>query len=205
MPDQPLTQSYFCGTAEQPLLYRTIGEQFDRTVDAFGDRDALIVRHQDIRWSYNEYRDRVHRLAGGLLALGFGKGDRIGIWATNRYEWCLTQFATAKIGAIMVCINPAYRTFELEYALNKVGCKALITGEVFKTSNYLAMVHELAPELDTCEPGALTAERLPALKTVIRTGDGGTPGMFNFESVCTMGDGCRGRQVRCHRRNPGPG
>jgi fatty-acyl-CoA synthase len=188
MSDQPLTQSYFCGSAEYPLLYRTIGEQFDRTVASFGDQEALIVRHQNIRWTYNEYRDQVHRLAGGLLELGISKGDRVGIWATNRFEWCLTQFATAKIGAIMVCINPAYRTFELEYVLNKVGCTALVTGEVFKTSNYLAMVQELAPELDTCTPGALSAARLPTLKTVIRTGEGSSTGMFNFEQVCVMGD-----------------
>ncbi|NOX51006.1 MAG: AMP-binding protein, partial [Gammaproteobacteria bacterium] len=110
------------------------------------------------------------------------------VWATNCAEWCLTQFATAKIGAILVCVNPAYRVYELEYALNKVKCKALVTGESFKTSNYIAMLQEVAPELGHCAPGQLRAEKLPDLTTVIRTGTDSTPGMFNFEQVCQMGD-----------------
>ena len=180
-------QSYGCGTAQAPLLYQTIGEHFERVAAAHPDREALVVPHQGIRWTFADYRREVDRLATGLLALGIEVSDRVGIWAPNRYEWCLTQFATARIGAILVCINPAYRTYELEYALNKVQCRALITAESFKTSQYLDMLRELAPELDGCAPGQLAAARLPGLRAVIRMGEEQTPGMFNFGAVCALG------------------
>nr|WP_206019547.1 AMP-binding protein [Pseudomaricurvus alkylphenolicus] len=182
-----MTQSYLCGEAKAPLLYETIGNCFDRIADTFPDREALVVRHQGIRWNYRQYRQEVELLATGLLRLGIGPGDRVGIWAPNCYEWCLTQFATAKIGAVMVCINPAYRLYELEYALNKVGCRALITAEQFKTSEYLSMLQELAPELQQCQPGRLKAERLPHLEMVIRMGEEQTSGMLNFPEVCALG------------------
>ncbi|MCG8315333.1 MAG: AMP-binding protein [Pseudomonadales bacterium] len=180
-------QSYICGAAEEPLLYETIGSCFDRIADRYPNKEALVVRHQNIRWTFKAYQQQVNALASGLLRLGIKRGERVGIWSPNRYEWCLTQFATAKIGAVMVCINPAYRLYELEYALNKVECKAIITAEKFKTSEYLKMLQELAPELARCEPGNLDAHLLPHLKTVIRMGDEKTPGMFNFADVCTMG------------------
>ncbi len=179
--------SYRCGEARSPLLYETIGNHFDRIVKIHGDREALVVAHQGIRWTYAEYAQQVDALATGLLALGLGPGDRIGIWAPNCVEWCLTQLATAKIGAIMVCINPAYRVHELEYALTKVGCKAIITAERFKTSDYLGMLEALAPELAECAPGALASAKLPELEIVIRLGDGATPGMLNFPAVCALG------------------
>ncbi len=122
-----LTHSQLSGPTSEPLLDDTIGRVFDRTADQFPNHDALVVTHQKIRWSYRQYQEEVDRLACGLLALGVAVGDRVGIWAPNCYEWCLTQFATAKIGAIMVCINPAYRLFELEFVLNKVECKPIIT------------------------------------------------------------------------------
>lgn len=180
-------QSYKCGAATTPLIYDTIGNLFDITVARFPDSEALIIPHQDIRWTYREYQQQVNRLATGLLALGIEPGDRIGIWAPNCYEWCLTQFATAKIGAILVCINPAYRLYELEYALNKVQCRAIVTAEVFKTSRYLEMLQTLAPELAGCEPGKLKSVKLPALETVIRLGEGKTPGMYNFGDICHLG------------------
>lgn len=180
-------QSYKCGAATTPLIYDTIGNLFDITVARFPDSEALIIPHQDIRWTYREYQQQVNRLATGLLALGIEPGDRIGIWAPNCYEWCLTQFATAKIGAILVCFNPAYRLYELEYALNKVQCRAIVTAEVFKTSRYLEMLQTLAPELAGCEPGKLRSAKLPALETVIRLGDGKTPGMYNFGDICHLG------------------
>ena len=179
--------SYGSGPTSRPLQSETIGQLFDRISDEFADRDALIVAHQGIRWSYAEYRERVDRLATGLLALGFVPGDRIGIWAPNCYEWCLMQFATAKIGAILVNINPAYRTFELEYALNKVQCRGLVSAESFKTSHYVEMLQDLAPELGNDAPGRLRAERLSHLQVVVRLGDGITPGMYNFADVCAMG------------------
>ena len=151
--------------------------------------------HQSIRWSYAEFLTPVNRLATGLLALGLDKGDRVAIWSPNRYEWVLTQFATAKIGAIMVCINPAYRLYELEYALNKVGCKAIISAESFKTSYYLEMLQALAPELENCEAGALVAEKLPHLKHVIRMGSEKSAGMHNFSAVCQLGSAAEFSQL----------
>jgi fatty-acyl-CoA synthase len=130
----------------------------------------------------------VNRLAAGLLSLGIGKGDRVGIWAPNCYEWCLTQFATAKIGAILVCINPAYRTFELEFALNKSSCVALVTAQRYLTSNYAGMLAELAPELSISAPSRLSAIRLPHLKHVIAMGDVPPPGMWKFADICARGD-----------------
>ena len=182
-----MNKSYLCGQAHQPLLYETIGNCFDRIAATYPEREALVFRHQGIRWSYRDYQQRINELATGLLQLGVQPGERVGIWSPNRVEWCLTQFATAKIGAIMVCINPAYRLYELEYALNKVECKVIISAEQFKTSHYLQMLQELAPELAHCEPGQLQAMRLPHLRTVIRMGNEHTEGMLNFDEVCSSG------------------
>ncbi|MDO8862654.1 AMP-binding protein [Haliea sp. E1-2-M8] len=185
--DRQLTLSALDGPTDQPLLYQTIGAAFDATVARFPDHEALVVRHQGVRWSYLEYQRRVDDLACGLLALGVEAGERVGIWGPNSSEWCLTQFATAKIGAIMVCINPAYRLYELEYALNKVQCRTLITAQQFKTSDYLGMLQSLAPELQSCTPGALRSQRLPHLQRVIQMGTGSVPGMLDFAEVCASG------------------
>jgi len=184
---QALTQSYMTGEGSGQLLYETIGHCFDRVARQYPDNAALVVCHQDIRWTYNELKTQVDKFATGLIALGIEPGDRVGIWGPNNYEWVLTQFATAKIGAIMVCINPAYRPFELEYVLNKVACKAIVAAEKFKSSEYLAMLNSLAPELADCEPGRLKAVKLPHLTTVIRMGEQQSPGMFNFDDVSNMG------------------
>ncbi|QSX39431.1 AMP-binding protein [Shewanella cyperi] len=183
----PLSQSRYQGRTDTELTELTIGQYLEHICDRFGDNPAVVVHHQQIRWDYRRYLAEIDRLATGLLALGVRPGDRVGIWSPNNIEWCLTQFATARIGAIMVCINPAYRPEELEYALNNVGCKALITADSFKHSQYLDMLAELAPELAHCPPGQLKAERLPALRWVIRTGTATTPGMFNFPEVCALG------------------
>lgn len=179
--------SYFKGADTPALIHQTIGERLAQTVADFPHRDALISRHQGIRWTYTEYAHEIERLATGLLRLGIRPGDRVGIWAPNCAEWCLTQFATARIGAILVNVNPAYRVFELEYALNKSGCKALITAESFKSSQYVEMLQALAPELAGCEPGRLVSATLPGLELVIRLGEGRTPGMLNFADVCNLG------------------
>ena len=188
MNNLPKGQSYLCGQANEPLLYETIGACVGRIAATYPDKEALVVRHQNIRWTFSEYKSRIDALAAGLVSLGVEPGDRVGIWSPNRVEWCLTQFATAKIGAIMVCINPAYRPYELEYALNKVKCQTIITAAQFKTSEYLQMLQEMAPELATCEPGELKSIKLPHLTTVIRMGDAVSPGMFNFDKVCEMGE-----------------
>ncbi|WP_421241518.1 AMP-binding protein [Aeromonas enteropelogenes] len=180
--------SYRTGPCDQPLLSQTIGTYLQEIAERFPDRPAVVVRHQQIRWSYREYLARIDRLAKGLLALGIKPGDRVGIWSPNNIEWCLVQFATARIGAIMVCINPAYRSYELEFAINNVGCRALICASAFKGSDYLAMLNELAPELAGSMPGRLAAARLPTLEMVIRLGEEMTPGMLNFDAVQALGE-----------------
>ena len=135
--------SYVQGASEVPLLGETVGAHFGRAAARWPERPALIVRDQGIRWTYAELDAQVDAFAAGLLALGLEPGDRVGIWSPNNAEWVVTQFATAKAGLILVNINPAYRTHELDYALNKVGCRALVTATAFKTSDYLAMLREL--------------------------------------------------------------
>ncbi|UZP75320.1 AMP-binding protein [Candidatus Paraluminiphilus aquimaris] len=181
-----IEKSYYCGASTTQIIYETIGGFFDRVAEKHPDSQALILRHQGVEWTYAELQRRVDQLAAGLLALGIVPGDRVGIWGPNSAEWVLTQLATAKLGAIMVCINPAYRLYELEYALNKVECKALITDESFKTSDYLGMLNTLAPELEYCEPGALASTKLPKLKHVIRMGSSSSAGMHNFDQVCEL-------------------
>jgi len=183
-----LRESYFSATSDKPLMYETIGACFDRLAHAFPEQDGLIVRHQNIRWNYRQYKTEIDRLAAGLLSLGIGKGDRVGIWAPNCFEWCLTQFATAKIGAILVCINPAYRVFELEFALNKSGCVALVTAQKYLTSDYAGMLRALAPELATAKPGALHAAKLPHLRHVVALGEVPPPGMWRFADICAEGE-----------------
>jgi fatty-acyl-CoA synthase len=137
--------SYSSGESETPLLGDTIGANFDATVARFGDREALVDRTTGRRWTYAELADDVDALALGLLDKGIAKGDRVGIWAPNGPEWTLTQYATAKIGAILVNINPAYRTRELEFVLNQSGTRLLIAAERLKTSDYAAMIAEVRP------------------------------------------------------------
>ncbi|MBL9010522.1 MAG: AMP-binding protein, partial [Alphaproteobacteria bacterium] len=179
--------SYAHGAGGPPLIGRTIGAFFDEAAAAHAERLALIVRHQDIRWTYGELKARVDALAAGFVALGLRPGERIGIWAPNCAEWTLTQFATAKAGLILVNINPAYRVSELDYALNKVGCRALVLARAHKTSLYLDMLRDLAPELDAARPGALDAARLPHLKTVILIGTEEAPGCHAFADVVALG------------------
>jgi len=182
-----ISRSYVHGVSTMPLLGKTIGANLERAAARWPDREAVIVCHQDVRWSYAALNGTVDRLAAGLLALGLEPGQRVGIWAPNSIEWVTTQFATAKAGLILVNINPAYRLNELEYALNNVGCSALITADSFKTSDYIAMLRELLPELDWAEPGALESERIPGLRSVVRLGEARTAGMFNYAEVATGG------------------
>ena len=182
-----LTQSYVNGTSDKPLLGDTVGAHFDKAVARWHNRDALVVRHQEIRWTWAELKQRVDNFAAGLIELGLEPGDRIGIWSPNNMEWVVTQFATAKAGLILVNINPAYRLAELEYALNKVECKALIAAAVFKSSDYVGMIGALAPEIADSAPGQLNAAKLPHLRTVIQIGGGEVAGMFAFEDIVARG------------------
>jgi fatty-acyl-CoA synthase len=159
--------SYTRGPQDKPLLAMTIGAAFDATVARFAEREALVVRHQQLRYSWAQLAEQVDSCARGLLALGVQVGDRVGIWAPNCAEWCVTQFASAKIGAILVNINPAYRGTELDYALKHSGCRWLVSADAFKTSDYHAMLVQLLPELAASQPGELHSERLPELRGVI--------------------------------------
>lgn len=181
-----LYQSYVHGVSKKPLLGETLGANFDAAVEKWADQDALIVRHQNIRWTYLELQNKVNAFAAGLVSLGLQPGDRVGIWSPNNSEWVVTQYATAKAGIILVNINPAYRIAELEYAINKVGCKALILAASFKSSNYIAMVEELAPEISKSKPGEINSIRLPTLKTVIQIEGETNDGYFDFEQIPTL-------------------
>lgn len=179
--------SYISGPKEPPLQFITIPHLLRNCVSRFGPRDAVIVPEQGIRRSYYDFDREIDELASGFLALGLTKGDRVGIWSPNRYEWLLTQFATARIGLILVNVNPAYRLAEVEYALAKVGCKALIAAESFKSSDYLKMIRQLAPELNECEPGRLRAAKFPHLRHVIGLSDDPGPGIYPFEAIRKLG------------------
>lgn len=179
--------SHVRGSTDIPLSDATVGQFLFDTAQRFPDRPAVVFREQGIRWTWQEFAREVDVFAAGLAALGIAKGDRVGIWSPNRVEWLLTQFATARIGAVLVNINPAYRLAELEYALNKVSCKAIVAAERFKSSMYLEMLQTLAPELATQAPGDLHAARLPDLRIVIRMCDTETPGMLNFSEVIELG------------------
>ena len=175
--------SYAHGSGDTPLLGVTVGQLLDSAARRWPDNDALIVVDQGIRWNWRELRERARNFAAGLLALGLEPGDRVGMLAPNRAEWLVAQFGTACAGLVLVNINPAYRTGELEYALKKVGCRALVSESAFKTSDYIAMLNDIAPELATSVPGELHSARVPDLRIVIRLGSERSPGMFNFSDV----------------------
>ncbi|HEV7716789.1 MAG TPA: AMP-binding protein, partial [Steroidobacteraceae bacterium] len=147
------------------------------------DADGLVSVSQGVRWTFAEFNQRVDALAAGLLELGLVSGDRVAIWAPNCAEWALTQFATARVGLIQVNINPAYRLSELEYTLTKVGVRALIAASSFKTSDYIAMVEALAPEIGACRPAQLRAERLPLLEMVAKIGGPPRAGWIDFADI----------------------
>ncbi|AOI64309.1 AMP-binding protein [Burkholderia territorii] len=179
--------SYVRGATDVPLSDATISRFLLDTAARFPERPAVVFREQGIRWDWRTFAHEIDVLAAGLAALGIVKGDCVGIWSPNRSEWLLTQFATARIGAILVNINPAYRLAELEYALNKVGCKAVIAAERFKTSAYVEMLQTIAPELANATPGDLHAARVPSLRTVVSMGDVAPAGMLRFADVMARG------------------
>ena len=176
-------QSYVHGVSDTSLLGLTVGACFEAAVASHPDGEALVVPHQHVRWSYCKLQEEVDAFAAGLVALGLKPGERVGIWAPNCAEWVVAQFATAKAGLILVNINPAYRLPELDYALTKVGCSALITAAAFKSSDYVRMLNELIPELGASKPGVLHSAKLPELRTVIRLGEDKTEGMLNYADI----------------------
>jgi fatty-acyl-CoA synthase len=187
--------SHVRGASEPPLIEKTIGTALEEAATQWGERLALISAHQGIRLTYKELLARSDDLAAGLLKLGLSRGDRIGIWSPNCAEWTLTQFAAARIGAILVTINPAYRLSEVEYTLRKVGVKILVAAERFKSSDYVGMIEELAPEIASSKSGALASAKLPMLKTVIVIGASARPGWLTFDSVARSADDALRRDV----------
>ena len=193
-------------------LKMTIGDLLDRQAERFGDRDALVHVDWDVRYTYRGFRVECDQVARGLMALGINKGDHVGVWATNYPEWVIAQFATAKIGAVLVTVNPAYRTHELEYLLHQSDAVALVLISSFRTSDYVAMLNEVAPELAQATPGRLHCEKLPYLRHVIFVppyASGGEaagecpPGMFGWGDMRERGEeispsALAQRQADCH-------
>lgn len=176
--------SHVVGASEPPLLDLTIGEALERAAERWGDKPALVSRHQDVRVTWLELKHAADTFALGLTGLRIGPGDRVGIWAPNCAEWTIVQLATARAGIILVNINPAYRTAELEYTLRKVGVKALVCAENFKSSDYVAMVEALVPEL---HDGPIRSAELPELRHLIKIGGARRPGWLDYADVVEMG------------------
>lgn len=177
--------SHLKGLPGPPLIERTIGDALCAAAEQWGDREALVSVHQQRRFTWSTLLDEVDRVANSLIALGLEAGDRIGIWSPNCAEWILTQFAAARAGLILVTINPAYRVREAEYTFNKVGLRAVVVAEEFKTSDYVGMVESLAPELGSCEPGQLRSAKLPALRIAIKLGIAERPGWIRFDELAS--------------------
>ncbi len=181
--------SYTRGPQDKPLLAMTVGAAFDATVERFAAREALVVRHQNLRYTWAELAEVVNGIARAFLALGLRPGDRLGIWAPNCAQWCVTQFASAKVGAVLVNINPAYRVSELEYALKQSGCRWLVCADAFKTSDYHGMLADLLPELGQGRPGELSSDRLPELRGVISLSDTAPSGFLRWSQLEPLGRG----------------
>ena len=190
-------------------LKMTIGDLLDRQADRFGDRDALVHVDWDLRYTWREFQEECDQVARGLVALGIEKGDHVALWATNYPEWVIAQFATARIGAVLVTVNPAYRTHELEYLLNQSDAVAVMLIGNFRTSDYVGMLQEVAPELTGASPGQLQSEKLPALRHVIYippydgTDVTTPPGMFSWNDVKALGaevsaESLARRKADCH-------
>ncbi|XP_041265245.1 medium-chain acyl-CoA ligase ACSF2, mitochondrial isoform X3 [Onychostruthus taczanowskii] len=190
-----VTNSYIQGPTDIPLLDKTMGQCLDQTVERFPDREALVFCRDGVRKTFAQFKEEVDQAAAGLLALGLRKGDRLGMWGPNKYEWVLMQFATAQAGIILVSVNPAYQASELEFVLRKVGCKALVFPHQFKTQNYYDILKQSCPELEKSSPGGIKSKRLPDLSIVIMC-DSKLPGTFHMDEVLQAGDSSHLKQLR---------
>lgn len=183
--------SYVHGASPEPLLGKTIGVALDDAARTWPDFLALSCRATGVRLTWSELACRANNLAAGLLSMGVAPGDRVGLWAMNRAEWIIAQFATAKAGLVLVTINPAYRLSELRHVLDTVDCAALILGPPFKDSDYAAMLAEAAPDIDRCAPGNAFAATWPTLKLVIQFGEGRRlTGAVDFGDIEKRGFAC---------------
>ncbi|MFC6301130.1 AMP-binding protein [Pseudomonas sp. CCM 7893] len=186
---QQPNQSYSRGAQDKALLAETIGQAFDRTVAAYPEGEALVVRHQHLRYTWRQLADAVDLHARALLALGLQAGDRLGIWAPNCAQWCISQVASAKLGVILVNINPAYRSSELEYVLKQSGCQWLVCAGSFKSSDYHGMLQELVPELAEHPIGELRCDLLPELRGVISLDPRPPSGFLPWSQLSAIGAG----------------
>lgn len=182
---QHVRLSYASGTSSQPLLGMTIGEKFDQACQQYADQEAIVSSHQNRRLTYRELQQEVEAFACSLLKFGLKKGDRLAIWSPNCVEWTVTQFAAFKAGIVLVNLNPAYKSHELEYVLNKVSCKGLIIASQFKTTNYQELLTRIAPEISFCTDKIIHAERLPFLKFVIKIDEQQHTGIHRFSDLVT--------------------
>ncbi len=173
-----------------PYTKKTIGAYLEEQVKRLPDHDFIVYPDRDLRWSFSEFNERVDHLAKGLLATGIGKGDHVGIWASNVPDWTTFMFATAKIGAVLVTINTQYRSFELEYLVKQSDLAALVIIDSFRDHNYLDTVYELIPELRTCQRGHLRSETFPRLRSVIYLGQEKHRGMYNSRELLQLGSQC---------------
>jgi fatty-acyl-CoA synthase len=180
------TNSYASGISEKPLLGYTIGEMLDIIAGLYPDNEALVVRHQNLRYTYRKLKEKVDECARALMVHGIEKGDRVGIWSPNNAEWAITQFATARIGAILVNINPAYRLHEVEYALKQSGCSMLITADRFKSSDYTGMLNQVIPSLSTADKADIRSSYLPDLRQIIRIDPNPVPGMYTWNELLSV-------------------
>ncbi|XP_021270579.1 acyl-CoA synthetase family member 2, mitochondrial isoform X1 [Numida meleagris] len=190
-----VTDSYVQGTSDTPLMNKTVGQCLDETAERFPHRDAFVFYRDGVRKTFAQFKEEVDQAAAGLLALGLKKGDRLGMWGPNKYEWVLMQFATAQAGIILVSVNPAYQAHELEFVIRKVGCKALVFPACFKTQKYYDILKQSCPELENSSPGGIKSKRLPDLSTVIML-DSKLPGTFHMNEVMQAGDSSHMKQLR---------
>lgn len=169
------------------FLTLTIGELLDQTTERYPDKDAVVYADRDVRWSYRQLLEKSNQFAKGLISLGIEKGEHMAIWATSVPEWIITQFGSAKAGAVLVTVNTNYRAFELEYLLRQSNVATLVLIGGYRDANYTDMINEVCPELKFCQPGQLISEKIPNLKNVIYIGEESPPGMFNFRDIMAMG------------------
>ncbi|XP_043570511.1 medium-chain acyl-CoA ligase ACSF2, mitochondrial [Chiloscyllium plagiosum] len=183
IPTKPtLTTSYVHGAVDIPLISKSIGQCLEEIANKSPDKEAMVFLQDGIRKTFGQFKQEVDQMAAGLLAIGLEKGDRLGMWGPNMYEWVLMQFATAQAGIILANINPAYQAREVEFVLRKVGCKALVCPTKFKTQIYYDIIKQCCPELEKATPGDLRSKRLPDLRTIIMIGSK-PPGTYSFDEV----------------------
>lgn len=187
--------SYAHGPSDAPLLGSTIGQALQDWVELRPSKEAAVFCTGNIRKTFQQILEESDQLAAGLLELGIKRGDRVGIWGPNSIEWILTQYATARAGIILVNINPLYRANELEYVLEKVGCKAIIAADEFKGHDYYETLFHLIPELARCKDGFVESHRLPELETVIMMGEKKHEGALKFSSVLEAGTSKRRKEI----------